>query len=254
MTVARVILSLGMAGCAFIAACGSFDAAPDSSSADAGSANDAATIDGAPADAAAALDALQPSCTAQSVSDGFASDLAGWDTSRLGDLTTSTTIARSPPTSLFLNLQPDATGERFVARELPACHVKLSLWMYVEGGFGDGEVDFVTVTDSLTNGQPGVIVLGAKAYPGALSVEDFVNQRKTSAPSDTWVKVEMDVDPMGHHYSVDVGGYTFDGQVPDAFGASGHLYLLVGAPYVDAARGKRWSVYFDDLSLAIVPQ
>lgn len=250
MSAARVVLSVHVAACAFVAACGSFDAAPDPSlGADAAPSSDASTA----SDGGAPLDALQPACTAQVVTDGFTDGFPGWDTSQATGLSFDTTIKRSDPGSLFLELSPSVTTERFIARELPGCHVSISLWFYVKDAFGDGEVDFVTVSDALTKGAPGLHLVGAKAYPNALSVEDPSGQRKTAATLDTWIEVKMDVDPTQHVYTMTVAGEPFTGTLPDALGASGHLYLLLGATWVESGRTKPWKVYYDDVTLKIVP-
>lgn len=254
MSIARILLASSVAACAPVAACGSFGANPDPS-AGADAAADATAADATSPDGAPLPDgSSRPACTAQAITDSFEQGWPGWDTSRADGLSADSVLTRSPPTSLLLQLAPNVATPRFLVRKLPSCHVKLSIWLYVQGGFGDGEVDFLTVTDGVGRDTPGLHIVGAKAIPGALSVEDPGGpQRKTKAAADTWVEVAMEVNPITQFYSVVVADEAFDGALPSTFGSGGDLYLRVGATWVDGSHTTTWKVYFDDLTVNVLP-
>lgn len=253
MRAARVLLSPILAGCIHLAACGSFGSADAPAGADAG---DAAAADGdlSTVRDGGGTDGPQPACTALAITDDFPQGFPGWDLNEASGLVVSETMARSVPTALLLELAPGTTTRSFLGRKLPRCRIAVSIWMRVQGGFGDGEVDFVGVTDSLDKNFDGVLVISAKAQADALSVEDPAGgQRRTNAPVDTWFEVKLDVDPIQHRYEASVAGEPFGGPLPSTFGAGDGLYLLVGAPWVDSGRTKPWKVSFDDLTVKVVP-
>lgn len=232
-----------------LAACGSFGSA-DAPAGDAAAPDgDVPTVrDGG------GSDGPRPACAEQTIVDDFPQGFPGWDLNEAGGLVIDATTTHSVPTALLLELSPSTTTRRFLGRKLPSCRVGVSIWMRVQGGFGDGEVDFVAVTDSLDTNFHGVIVLGASAYPEALSLEDPAGvQQKSSAPADTWFEVKLDVDPIQHRYDASIAGEPFSGALPSTFGTGDGLYLLVGAPWVDSGRTKPWKVSFDDLTAKVLP-
>lgn len=230
------LISIAAIASAFGAGCGSFHAADTAG--DAGS---------TPAIGSLCSD-LKP------FSEGFDAEgwAAGWDANG-SNLHVRAAPHQSAPNALVLELPSAAKGgdESWLGRPLARCNLRASAWVYFQGPFGDGEVDFFGVTDGSSHGAPGIVLVATASNPGAIAIEDTENGTSaTSIVPDTWSFVEIEIDPVGHRFSTRVDRTTVrEGVLAPSFPTTG-LVLKVGASWISGPPTKPWTVYFDDVAVS----
>lgn len=230
------LISIAAIGCALGVGCGSFGAANE------------------PGDAGRTAATATFCADLKPFREGF--DEAGWASgwnARGSALHAGAAVNKSPPNALVLEVAAGATtaDESWIDRPLGTCRLKASAWIYFEGAFGDGEVDFFGVTDGPSRGSSGVLLVAQASAPGEIQIEQ---PNTTASPAtvlvDTWSFVEIEIDPVAHHFSASVDQkVVIEGALDSSFGAEG-LTLKVGASWIGGPPKKPWTVYFDDLSVS----
>lgn len=247
------MLAIGLAG----AACSSFsESKPDGS--DAGAAADGAAPNADGGTPGAEDGGARPDPDACPLDYAFDSSLEvpwdGWTVDHAGGaLSGDLSTFVSPPASLALDLPPATVDRMFLVKELPYCHVVAKTKIYVAGAFGDGEIDFFTVSDAVIV-EAIVGVIHASAHPGQLTAESPGGAQETlGGVVNEWRELEIDVNPFSRTWSVASPTVRRTGTLAASFGKERRFFLQVGAPWVDSSRTKTWKVRFDDVSVRVLP-
>lgn len=258
----RVLASAGMFAVALGVAsgCSSFGEATDGD--DAGAANeagepaeagDAGVGDGPPRGDAGPPGCLPPFC------EDFETGTWGslWNRSGTARLEVSTGAATSGERALELYLVSEP--RTFLQRELGVLPSKVTVSVNVLVlERGDGEVDFVQISDGADNGAAkGVHFVHAQST-GLFSTESSASEPRDIAPTSeqsfaTYARVSLEIDLNAHTYRAGAGIGQKSGALDRTWKPT-KLVVSVGAPFannLDTARP--WRVRFDDLRVLVQP-